>query len=156
LTKPDRIPTGEETNWLPFIRNEKEPLVNNWFCVKQPSSNDLKSNLTWDQARKREDTFFSSTAPWSELDSVYQKYLRTGNLVDRLSSILSDLISKRSFFITSGVLLILTYVTHFVDYLRSTKNSKRTLLLLVMTWLRCHLRHLKIHTRRYPLLFTPS
>ncbi|KAF9558114.1 hypothetical protein CPC08DRAFT_639388 [Agrocybe pediades] len=95
LTKPDRIPMGEEPNWLPFIRNEKEPLVNNWFCVKQPSSNDLKANLTWEQARKREDTFFSSTAPWCELDSVYQKYLRTGNLVDRLSLILSDLISKR-------------------------------------------------------------
>ncbi|KAF4620301.1 hypothetical protein D9613_001087 [Agrocybe pediades] len=95
LTKPDRIPTGEEPNWLPFIRNEKEPLVNNWFCVKQPSSNDLKANPTWEQARKQEDTFFSSTAPWSELDSVYQKYLRTGNLVDRLSLILSDLISKR-------------------------------------------------------------
>ena len=36
------------------------------------------------------------TPPWSELDAVYQKYLKTSNLVDRLSSILSDLISKRS------------------------------------------------------------
>jgi hypothetical protein len=26
---------------------------------------------------------------------MYQKYLRTSNLIDRLSSILSDLISKR-------------------------------------------------------------
>ncbi|KDR69881.1 hypothetical protein GALMADRAFT_128490 [Galerina marginata CBS 339.88] len=95
LTKPDRIPTGEESNWLPFIRGEKEPLENGWFSVKQPSSNDLKSKMTWDQARQKENEFFTSNPPWCELDAGYQKYLRTPNLVDRLSSILSDLISKR-------------------------------------------------------------
>lgn len=96
LTKPDRIPTGEEANWLPFIRNEKETLENNWYCVKQPSSSDIKSGITWAQARQREAEFFAMTAPWSELDAIHQKYLKTSNLVDRLSSILSDLISKRS------------------------------------------------------------
>ena len=96
LTKPDRIPTGEETNWIPFIRNEKETLENNWYCVKQPSSSDIKTGITWSQARQREQDFFAMTPPWSELDAVYQKYLKTSNLVERLSSILSDLISKRS------------------------------------------------------------
>lgn len=95
LTKPDRIPTGEEVNWLAFIRNEREPLENNWYCVKQPSSSDLKQKLTWQDARRREDEFFSMTAPWSELDAVHQKYLRTANLVERLSSVLSELIMKR-------------------------------------------------------------
>ncbi|TFK33506.1 hypothetical protein BDQ12DRAFT_715805 [Crucibulum laeve] len=95
LTKPDRIPTGEESSWLPFIHNEKESLENNWYCVKQPGSSDIKQGITWAQARSREDEFFSMTPPWSELDGIYQKYLRTSNLVDRLSSILSDLISKR-------------------------------------------------------------
>ncbi|RXW23709.1 hypothetical protein EST38_g2143 [Candolleomyces aberdarensis] len=95
LTKPDRIPTGEEQSWIRFIRNEREPLDNNWYCVKQPSSNDIKQNITWNEARKREDDFFTLTAPWSELDTMYHKYLRTRNLVERLSSVLSDLISKR-------------------------------------------------------------
>jgi Dynamin central region len=95
LTKPDRIPTGEESSWLPFIRNEKESLEHNWYCVKQPSSFDLRQNPSWADARRREDEFFSMTAPWSELDSFYQKYLRTSNLVERLSSVLSDLIAKR-------------------------------------------------------------
>ncbi|KAJ7900734.1 P-loop containing nucleoside triphosphate hydrolase protein [Mycena olivaceomarginata] len=95
LTKPDRIPRGEEDNWLPLIRNEQEPLENNWYCVKQPSSEDLKQGITWEEARSRENNFFSMIAPWSELDPMYQKYLRTSNLIDRLSSILSDLISKR-------------------------------------------------------------
>ncbi|KAJ7288890.1 P-loop containing nucleoside triphosphate hydrolase protein [Mycena rebaudengoi] len=95
LTKPDRIPSGDEESWLPLIRNEQEVLANNWYCVKQPSSQDLKQGMTWEQARARENDFFSITPPWSELDSMYQKYLRTSNLIDRLSSILSDLISKR-------------------------------------------------------------
>ncbi|CAA7260361.1 unnamed protein product [Cyclocybe aegerita] len=95
LTKPDRIPTGEEDQWLPFIQNEKEPLVNNWFCVKQPSSNDLKNSMTWSQARQREEEIFKNTAPWSSLDSEYQKYLGTINLVQRLSLVLSDLSALR-------------------------------------------------------------
>ncbi|KAJ6556994.1 P-loop containing nucleoside triphosphate hydrolase protein [Mycena vulgaris] len=95
LTKPDRIPRGDEENWLPLIRNEQESLENNWYCVKQPSSQDLKQGITWEEARARENDFFSLTPPWSELDPMYQKYLRTSNLIDRLSSILSDLISKR-------------------------------------------------------------
>ncbi|KAJ7057470.1 P-loop containing nucleoside triphosphate hydrolase protein [Mycena amicta] len=95
LTKPDRIPSGEEENWLPLIRNELEPLENNWYCVKQPSSAELKEGVTWNQARDRENDFFTLTAPWSALDSMYHKYLRTPNLVERLSAILSDLISKR-------------------------------------------------------------
>ncbi|KAF9047677.1 P-loop containing nucleoside triphosphate hydrolase protein [Panaeolus papilionaceus] len=95
LTKPDRIPIGEEQSWLAYIRNEKESLDNNWFCVKQPSSNDLKKRPTWEQARQMEADFFAGTAPWSELDAVYSKYLRTSNLLERLSDVLSGLISKR-------------------------------------------------------------
>ncbi|KAF9447051.1 hypothetical protein P691DRAFT_732102 [Macrolepiota fuliginosa MF-IS2] len=95
LTKPDRIPVGEEPGWLQFLKNEKEPLENNWYCVKQPSSSDLKKNWTWKEAREKENEFFAATAPWCELEGIYQKYLRTSNLVERLSSILSDLIIKR-------------------------------------------------------------
>ncbi|KAK0460501.1 P-loop containing nucleoside triphosphate hydrolase protein [Desarmillaria tabescens] len=95
LTKPDRIPPGDETGWLDFIRNEREPLENNWYCVKQPSSSDIKNGITWAEARTKENEFFSMTAPWADLDPMYQRYLRTVNLVERLSNILSDLISKR-------------------------------------------------------------
>ncbi|KAK0229833.1 P-loop containing nucleoside triphosphate hydrolase protein [Armillaria nabsnona] len=95
LTKPDRIPAGDEAGWLDFIRNEREPLENNWYCVKQPSSTDIKNGITWAEARTRENEFFSMTTPWAELDPMYQRYLRTVNLVERLSNILSDLISKR-------------------------------------------------------------
>ncbi|KAJ7064090.1 P-loop containing nucleoside triphosphate hydrolase protein [Mycena amicta] len=95
LTKPDRIPHGEEESWLPLIRNEVEALENHWFCVKQPSSQEMKQGITWGEARSRENDFFALTAPWSELSALHQKYLRTTNLIEKLSTILSDLISKR-------------------------------------------------------------
>jgi hypothetical protein len=95
LTKPDRIPSGEEQRWLSFIKNKTEPLENNWYCVKQPASSEISKGITWIEARKRENEFFSMRPPWSDMDPMYQKYLRTSNLIERLSSILSDLISKR-------------------------------------------------------------
>ncbi|KAG6897505.1 hypothetical protein C0992_000935 [Termitomyces sp. T32_za158] len=95
LTKPDRIPTGEEHNWISILHNIKEPLENGWYCVKQPSSAEISAGTTWEQARKSEDEFFASTAVWSDLDELCKKYLCTRNLVERLSALLSDLISKR-------------------------------------------------------------
>jgi hypothetical protein len=95
LTKPDRIPAGDEQTWISLIKNERERLDNGWYCVKQPSSQELKRGITWSQARQREDEFFSTKDPWSNLDPIHQKYLRTENLVERLGSILSDLIGKR-------------------------------------------------------------
>ncbi|KAF7341477.1 hypothetical protein MVEN_01885000 [Mycena venus] len=95
LTKPDRIPAGDEESWLPLLRHEQEFLENNWYCVKQPSSQELNAGITWEEARSRENSFFSTKAPWTALDSTYRRYLGTANLVNCLSLILSDLISKR-------------------------------------------------------------
>ena len=122
LTKPDRIPQGEEEEWLKFIKNSKEPLDNNWYCVKQPSSNDLKQNWTWQEAREKENAFFSTTAPWCELEPTYQKHLRTSNLVGRLSSVLSDLITKRYFHQCQ-----FNSISSRLDcFLQSPRNSRRT------------------------------
>ncbi|KAJ7651398.1 hypothetical protein FB45DRAFT_1079214, partial [Roridomyces roridus] len=95
LTKPDRIPEGEDDAWLALIRNEREALKNHWYCVKQPSSKDIKDGITWEEAREMEKGFFSMTAPWKGLDPMYKKRLGTDNLVERLSSILSALILRR-------------------------------------------------------------
>ncbi|KAF5353053.1 hypothetical protein D9758_008791 [Tetrapyrgos nigripes] len=97
LTKPDRIPTGDEALWVRFIKNDVPGYIlnNNWYSVKQPNTTELLGGITWAQARANENNFFSMTPPWSDLEPMYRRYLRTVNLVDRLSSILSDLISKR-------------------------------------------------------------
>jgi len=95
LTKPDRIPAGEENRWLKFIRNEQEPLVNHWYCVKQPGSKELQNGISWAEARSQENDFFALTQPWSTVEPQYQKFMRTTNLTERLSTILSELIAKR-------------------------------------------------------------
>ncbi|KAI6014041.1 P-loop containing nucleoside triphosphate hydrolase protein [Pisolithus microcarpus] len=82
LTKPDRIPDGEEERWVRLIRNDVEPLVNNW-------------GMTWSGARTSEEAFFSGMSPWCDLEDHLQAYLRTSRLTDRLSIILAELISKR-------------------------------------------------------------
>ncbi|THU85106.1 hypothetical protein K435DRAFT_764484 [Dendrothele bispora CBS 962.96] len=98
LTKPDRISAGDESLWVRFIRNDVPGYIlsNSWYCVKQPNSVQLREGITWEQARLKENEFFSMTSPWADkLEPMFQRYLRTSNLVERLSRILSDLISKR-------------------------------------------------------------
>ncbi len=56
---------------------------------------DLLLNMTWAQARKAEDDFFSLEAPWADLEQMYKRYLGTKNLVTRLSEVLSELIAER-------------------------------------------------------------
>ena len=94
LTKPDRIVTGEEGDWLRYIRNEEEPLEHGWFSVKQPDSRTIASGITWHQAREKERDFFSTTPPWNKLDLEYKNRLGTVKLVERLSEVLSDRIAR--------------------------------------------------------------
>jgi hypothetical protein len=73
LTKVDRIDIGTYVSRLKILKNEDEPLVNNWFCIKQPSASELKAGITYEEARGRENSFFATTAPWKDLDPAYQK-----------------------------------------------------------------------------------
>ncbi|KAI6010935.1 P-loop containing nucleoside triphosphate hydrolase protein [Pisolithus orientalis] len=95
LTKPDRIPLGEEESWIRLIQNEVEPLENNWYCVKQPSSHDISQGITWLGARNMERDFFATTKPWSSRDSHLHQFLGTSRLTERLSAILAELIARR-------------------------------------------------------------
>ena len=122
LTKPDRIPSGETGNWLSFIRNEKEHLTNGWYAVKQPGSQAIEKGITWAEAREQEDTFFASESGWCDLDPIYHKYLRTSNLVARLSEILSDLISKRFSFNRHHILIMHAY--SLTDLAQTSRNSQ--------------------------------
>ncbi|KAI0628425.1 P-loop containing nucleoside triphosphate hydrolase protein [Trametes polyzona] len=95
LTKPDRIPLGEEDSWLRYIRNQEESLTNGWFSVKQPDSHALAEGITWEKAREQERQFFTTTPPWNKLDSEYQNHLGTSRLVERLSDVLTAKIAQR-------------------------------------------------------------
>ncbi|EMD32890.1 hypothetical protein CERSUDRAFT_160914 [Gelatoporia subvermispora B] len=94
LTKPDRIPTGEEERWLRFIKNEHQPLEHGWFSVRQPDSQALRAGITYSEARQQELDYFAKTPPWSTLDRQCLKQLGTANVVERLSEVLLDLIRR--------------------------------------------------------------
>ena len=71
-----------------------------FFSVKNPDSQDIKNGITYEQAREKEAQFFSTKAPWSSLEWLYQRRLGTEKLTRRLGQVLSDLISKRQVFAT--------------------------------------------------------
>ena len=98
LTKPDRIPVGEEGSWIKMIEGDSDDDEEGgieYFSVKNPDSQDLKNGITYEQARQKEAEFFSTKAPWSNLDWLYQQRLGTEKLTRRLGELLSNLIAKR-------------------------------------------------------------
>ncbi|KAH9007590.1 P-loop containing nucleoside triphosphate hydrolase protein [Lactarius deliciosus] len=95
LTKPDRIPAGEEAIWISRIqRGGKEGGIE-YFSVKNPDSQDIRDGITYEKAREQEAVFFSTKEPWSNLEWLYQRRLGTDKLTTRLGQLLSSLISKR-------------------------------------------------------------
>jgi hypothetical protein len=141
LTKPDRIPVGEEEHWMRFIRDEAEHLANGWFSVKQPASTDLQQGITWEQAREQESRFFSVTPPWST-ERDYRHHFGTRHLTESLSNILSDLIRRRLVPPECVVLLPLT-CTFLVVVCQSLKSSYRICLRRRKLSLEGSLRHLR-------------
>jgi hypothetical protein len=95
LTKPDRIPTGEESIWIRKIQSGGNDGGVEYYSVKNPDSQDIRNGITYGQAREKEAEFFSTKAPWSNLDLLYKRRLGTDKLTRRLGQVLSNLISKR-------------------------------------------------------------
>ena len=95
LTKPDRIPTGDEHSWLLLLRNQRENHKHGWYCVKQPSGEQMRCGMTWSEARAAETDFFNEANPWSSLDVQVRSRLGTVPLTKALGEILFALIAKR-------------------------------------------------------------
>ena len=95
FTKPDRIPKGDEEQWMSFIKNDEAPLDFGWYCVKQLDAVQLRKGLGWEEARELEAEWFDSTKPWNCLHSKYSEQLGTVNLVEKLAKTLAALITER-------------------------------------------------------------
>ncbi|KAI9465219.1 P-loop containing nucleoside triphosphate hydrolase protein [Lactarius psammicola] len=95
LTKPDRIPAGEEAIWINRIQRGGKDGGIEYFSVKNPDSQDIRDGITYEKAREQEAAFFSTKAPWSNLEWLYQRRLGTDKLTTRLGQLLSSLISRR-------------------------------------------------------------
>lgn len=95
LTKPDRIPPGEESVWISRIQGGGTDGGVEYYSVINPESQDIRNGITYEQAREKEAGFFSTKVPWSNLEWLYKRRLGTDKLTRRLGQVLSDLISKR-------------------------------------------------------------
>ncbi|KAF8510021.1 hypothetical protein JB92DRAFT_463705 [Gautieria morchelliformis] len=58
LTRPDRIESAAGDKWATLLRNERNRLLNGWFCVKQPDRPSLSKNYRG-RMRARGKTRFS-------------------------------------------------------------------------------------------------
>ena len=70
-------------------------MLNGWFAVKQPNTQELEQRISWKTARENEEAFFATTRPWAGVPLATRKRLGTRKLVDSLSDILAALIMKR-------------------------------------------------------------
>ncbi|KAF8323490.1 P-loop containing nucleoside triphosphate hydrolase protein, partial [Cantharellus anzutake] len=92
LTKPDRIEPGNESSWFSLLRNEKEPLEHEWFCVRLPGPEDPPDRINRAKAQEKEELFFGQP-PWTYMHDVRSR-LSVDNLTERLGDVLSDAIAK--------------------------------------------------------------
>ncbi|KAI9452815.1 P-loop containing nucleoside triphosphate hydrolase protein [Russula earlei] len=128
LTKPDRIPTGEEGSWIRMIQGQHdidgEETGIEYFSVKNPDSQDIKHGISYEQARQKEAEFYSTKEPWSQLDWPYQQRLGTKKLTGRLSEALPNLISKRQVFLEGEVNKQLDRTNNEISRLPSPPSSE--------------------------------
>lgn len=97
MTKVDRIEqgAGAERKWLELLYNQENTLPNGWYCVKQPSPEQLRSGITRREARDNERAFFEDTPPWSLLAGDVRDRLGSAALTDHLSRMLADLVAEK-------------------------------------------------------------
>ncbi|KAJ3044369.1 hypothetical protein HDV00_002261 [Rhizophlyctis rosea] len=67
LTKPDTIEAGTHDRWLQILLGNQWALQLGYWVVKNPSKVDMDKGITFDDARKKEDQFFSTQQPWAGL-----------------------------------------------------------------------------------------
>ncbi|KAJ3192762.1 hypothetical protein HK101_005998 [Irineochytrium annulatum] len=67
LTKPDTIESGTHDRWLQILLGHNYQLKLGYWMVKNPNKADLDRRIRFDEARAKEETFFASHPPWSNL-----------------------------------------------------------------------------------------
>ncbi|POY75200.1 hypothetical protein BMF94_1832 [Rhodotorula taiwanensis] len=95
LTKADTVQRGEHTPWLELVEVRRHQLAHGFFVCKQPGTEDLAKNLSFQDARAAEVDFFKSEEPWNTLAPHIRRQLGTGHLVAFLSDRLARYISEK-------------------------------------------------------------
>ncbi|KAL4869856.1 hypothetical protein BDV12DRAFT_70161 [Aspergillus spectabilis] len=67
ITKCDAVEPGDEAGVIRIARNQVEKLTHGWFAVKNRSTKEIDEGVTIEGRHRKEATFFSTEALWSEL-----------------------------------------------------------------------------------------
>ncbi|KAJ3183982.1 hypothetical protein HDU85_001833 [Gaertneriomyces sp. JEL0708] len=67
LTKPDTIEAGTHDRWLSIMMGQQYGLKLGYYMIKNPSKADLDRQVSFADARRMEETFFSTQPPWSTI-----------------------------------------------------------------------------------------
>ncbi|GAA5960847.1 hypothetical protein JCM8115_000172 [Rhodotorula mucilaginosa] len=95
LTKADTVQRGEHASWLELVEGRRHQLAHGFFVTKQPGTEDLAKNLTFQKARSAEAKFFDRVEPWNNLAPHVKRQLGTRHLVAFLSDRLGSYISEK-------------------------------------------------------------
>ncbi|KAF2633997.1 hypothetical protein BU25DRAFT_427385 [Macroventuria anomochaeta] len=113
LTKPDRLRVGESPKDLANIfEGRRFSMGHGYFVVKNLNSEEIKQGLTLQDARRLENEFFTTVAPWSTHLRPYQARFGTLNMQQYLSSQLGN-----------RVLLKLPAIYHQIEERLATVNE---------------------------------
>jgi hypothetical protein len=128
LTKPDRLRNDDPVDgWNKVLANDSQapgayPLGHGYYVTKQPDTRD-SAVLTWEDARREEEEFFSSFH-WGYLfPAVDAERLGTHNLTCALSEKLGDLITNSLPGITTKVNKRLELIERELQMLPATTAS---------------------------------
>ncbi|KAI9096930.1 P-loop containing nucleoside triphosphate hydrolase protein [Phlyctochytrium arcticum] len=67
LTKPDTVEAGTHDRWLQIMLGQAYHLKLGYWMIKNPTKADLDHGVSFDEARKMEESFFANQAPWSNI-----------------------------------------------------------------------------------------
>ncbi|KAG9301962.1 hypothetical protein G9A89_021006 [Geosiphon pyriformis] len=92
LTKPDTIEPGEDEIWGMIIRGEAHRLRLGYYVVKNPAKLELSKGITFEEARKSEEKFFSTIPMWKNMH--LKNRMGVANLRGKLSELLIKAIER--------------------------------------------------------------
>ncbi|KAG8920245.1 hypothetical protein FRC02_001037 [Tulasnella sp. 418] len=147
LTKVDRIEGGTSTKWEQMLKNEETSLKHGWFAVKQPTPNQLRSRISWEDARRSEKDFFQITHPWSSLDPKYQKCMGSDNLSEHLSLTLSEMTARKLPNIRAKIDSLLRHTIEELDTIpeRDLTDPRKQIIKLITSFSRMVSKHIEGH-----------
>ncbi|KAK8177923.1 P-loop containing nucleoside triphosphate hydrolase protein [Phyllosticta citrichinensis] len=91
LTKPDRLPEGEELDrWRRILDGKLFACGHGFHVVKNPSQAELGREIDHATARLREKAFFEENEPWKTDFAMFQERFGTEKLQERLSTMLAQ------------------------------------------------------------------